>query len=97
MLKTILIIFIFIITITFIFQNQLIFVHVFSINYDMKLFKLSDLEINNSVLMISSFVLGSLISIILIGSSLYRKSLRNNELKKKIIELENSEISKGGS
>jgi hypothetical protein len=63
----------------------------------MKLFKLSDLEINNSVLMISSFVLGSLISIILIGSSLYRKSLRNNELKKKIIELENSEISKGGS
>ena len=97
MLKTILIIFIFIITITFILQNQLIFVHVFSINYDMKLFKLSDLEINNSVLMISSFVLGSLISIILIGSSLYRKSLRSNELKKKIIELENSEISKGGS
>jgi len=43
--------------------------------------------------MISSFILGSLISLILIGSSLYRKSLKNNELKKEIAALEGGHVS----
>ncbi|NSW81072.1 hypothetical protein CL650_001680 [bacterium] len=46
--------------------------------------------------MISSFILGALISLVLIGSSLYKKSIKNNELKKKIIAIENNESSKRG-
>ena len=97
MLKTIFIILIFIVTITFIFQNQSIFIHNFSINYDLKLFKINDIPINNSILMISSFILGALISLVLIGSNLYKKSIKNNELKKKIIAIENNQSLKGGN
>ena len=97
MLKTILIILIFIVTLTFIFQNQSIFIHSFSINYDLKLFKINDIPINNSILMISSFILGALISLVLIGSNLYKKSIKNNELKKKIIAIENNQSVKGGN
>ena len=96
MLKTIFIILIFIVTLTFIFQNQSIFIHRFSNNYDLKLFKINNISINNSILMISSFILGALISLVLIGSSLYKKSIKNNELKKKIIAIENNEGSKRG-
>ena len=96
MLKTIFIILIFIVTLTFIFQNQSIFIHSFSINYDLELFKINNISINNSILMISSFILGALISLVLIGSSLYKKSIKNNELKKKIIAIENNEGSKRG-
>ena len=94
MLKTLLIILLFIASITFIFQNQLIFIHTFSINYDMKIFQITDIQMNNSILMISAFILGSLISLILIGSSLYRKSLKNNELKKQIAVLESGSVSR---
>jgi hypothetical protein len=59
----------------------------------MKIFQVSDIQMNNSILMISSFILGSLISLILIGSSLYRKSLKNNELKKEIAALEGGHVS----
>jgi len=44
--------------------------------------------------MISAFILGSLISLILIGSSVYRKSLKNNELKKQIAALESGSVSR---
>jgi uncharacterized membrane protein YciS (DUF1049 family) len=94
MLKTILIIFLFIFAIVFIFQNQQIFLHTFSVNYDMRVFEVSSIEINNSILMISAFVLGSLISLILIGASLFKKSLKNTELKKKIIALETTDSRK---
>ena len=48
MLKTIFIILIFIVTLTFIFQNQSIFIHSFSINYDLKLFKINKKFYNSS-------------------------------------------------
>tara|TARA_S200000501_G_scaffold70701_1_gene62744 strand:+ start:36257 stop:36403 length:147 start_codon:yes stop_codon:yes gene_type:complete len=47
--------------------------------------------------MISSFILGALISLVLIGSNLYKKSIKNNELKKKIIAIENNQSLKGGN
>ena len=94
MLKTLLINFLFILAIVFIFQNQEIFLHTFSVNYDMRVFKVSSMEINNSILMISGFILGSLISLILIGASLFKKSLKNTELKKRIITLETTDSKK---
>jgi len=60
----------------------------------MKIFQITDIQMNNSILMISAFILGSLISLILIGSSLYRKSLKNNELKKQIAVLESGSVSR---
>ncbi len=95
MLKTIVIIFLFITSIIFIFQNQLIFVHTFPINFDMEIFDIDSNNISNSVIILSSFALGSLITLVLIGDSLIRKSLKNNELKKKIISMEENNISSG--
>ena len=95
MLKTIVIIFLFITSIIFIFQNQLVFVHTFPINFDMEIFDIDSNNISNSVIILSSFALGSLITLVLIGDSLIRKSLKNNELKKKIISMEENNISSG--
>ena len=60
----------------------------------MKIFQITDIQMNNSILMISAFILGSLISLILIGSSVYTKSLKNNELKKQIAVLESGSVSR---
>lgn len=91
MLKTLIVIILFITSIAFIFQNQIIFIHIFPINFDMKAFNINNVEVHNSVIMLSAFVLGCLITLILIGDSLVRKSLMYNELKKKIIAIEEKE------
>jgi len=64
-------------------------------NFEMKIFNINNSEVNNSIIMLSSFILGSLITLVLIGDSLIRKSLRNNELKKKIISIEEKKIPDG--
>ena len=61
----------------------------------MEIFDIDSNNISNSVIILSSFALGSLITLVLIGDSLIRKSLKNNELKKKIISMEENNISSG--
>ncbi|MBT3445656.1 DUF1049 domain-containing protein [bacterium] len=94
MLKTIAVILLFVLGITFIFQNQEVFIHEFFLNYDMKIFSFENKNISNGLLMIYSFLLGVLISLILIAFNLISKNREVNRLKKKIIESETKIVSK---
>ncbi|MEE2702287.1 MAG: LapA family protein [Thermodesulfobacteriota bacterium] len=94
MIKTVLISILFLLGIVFIFQNQEVILSEFFIAYDIKVFSFENQSLSNYWLLIIAFLLGVLICLISMGVSLVSKSLKINELQKKINTLEQVPASK---
>ncbi len=84
MIKTVLISTLFLLGVVFIFQNQEVILNEFFITYDIKIFSFENQPLSNYWLLMIAFLLGVLICLITMGVSLISKSLKINELQKKI-------------
>ena len=94
MIKALSVSILFILVIAFVFQNQEIFLHEFLIAYDIKISSFDNKSVSNSLLLAGSFLLGVVICLVSIGLSSISKSVKINELKKKINTLEKAALSK---
>ena len=84
MIRAIIISFIFILSLVFIFQNQNVFLTEFNISLDFFVFSFEERILNNAVLIVSSFLIGALITLVSIGLGTIKKSREIANLKKKI-------------
>ncbi|GIR28556.1 hypothetical protein CM15mP43_01800 [bacterium] len=89
MLRAVLISLLFIVSLIFVFQNQLIFLDEYTIYLDFFFYKIGEKTVPNSILIASSFILGFLVCIISIGIGTIKKVLKLESCKK-IISLESS-------
>jgi len=62
--------------------------HEFLITYDIKIGSFDNKSVSNSLLLVSSFLLGVVVCLISVGLSSISKSFKINELRKKISTLE---------
>ena len=94
MIRAILICILFVLGIAFIFQNEEIFLHEFRVHYKAILMIFDDQPVSNSLLLVASFLFGVIVCLVSIGLSSISKSMKINELQKKINILEKTTSSK---
>ena len=88
MIKASLISIIFVLTVIFIFQNQQVFLSEFNLSLDVFFYSFENEIVSNSLLIIISFFIGVIICLISMGLTIVQKSMKINELQKKITSIE---------
>ncbi len=88
MIKASLISIIFVLTVIFIFQNQQVFLSEFNLSLDVFFYSFENEIVSNSLLIIISFFIGVIICLISMGITIVQKSMKINELQKKITSIE---------